>query len=51
LNSAAELIDRAADLAAQSTTLTHDNDRRWRVFRERLLALTGKRDPDSAAEG
>jgi hypothetical protein len=46
LNSASELIDRAADLAAQSATLTHDNDRRWRLFRERLLALTKKPPPE-----
>lgn len=32
LYSAAELVDRAADLAAQSAMLIHDNERRWRVF-------------------
>jgi hypothetical protein len=42
LNSASELLDRAADLTAQSATLTHDNDRRWRVFRARLVELTGE---------
>lgn len=45
LYSAAELIDRAADLASVSASLTHDNDRRWRVFRDRVHALSG-----SAAE-
>lgn len=32
LYSAAELIDRAADLVALSATVVHDNERRWRVF-------------------
>jgi hypothetical protein len=36
LYSAAELIDRAADLAAEAATLVHDNERRWRVFRSRV---------------
>jgi hypothetical protein len=39
LHSAAELIDRAADLAAESAALVHDNERRWRVFRARVVAL------------
>jgi hypothetical protein len=34
--SAAELIDQAADLAAQSSILVHRNERRWRVFGERV---------------
>jgi hypothetical protein len=34
LYSAAELLDRAADLTAESATLVHDNERRWRVFRQ-----------------
>jgi hypothetical protein len=33
LYSAAELVDRAADLAAESATLVHDNEYRWRRFR------------------
>ena len=37
---AAELIDRAADLVAESAALVHDNERRWRVFRGRVEALT-----------
>ncbi len=37
--SASELLDRAADLAAESAALVHDNDRRWRVFRTRVEAL------------
>ena len=40
LRSASELIDRAADLAAESATLVHDNDRRWRIFRERAAAVS-----------
>lgn len=35
LFSIAELLDRAVDLMAQSAALVHDNERRWRVFRER----------------
>lgn len=39
LFSASELIDRAADLMADSATLVHENDRRWRVFGERVREL------------
>ncbi|MFE7806738.1 hypothetical protein ACFU51_19115 [Streptomyces sp. NPDC057430] len=39
LYSASELLDRAADLMAESATLVHDNERRWRVFRARIRAL------------
>ncbi|MDD7942811.1 hypothetical protein PHK61_30790 [Actinomycetospora lutea] len=35
LHSAAEVISRAADLCGESSRLVHDNQRRWRVFRER----------------
>lgn len=41
LFSAAELIDHAADLYSDSAGLVHDNERRWRVFRARVVALTG----------
>jgi hypothetical protein len=41
LFSASELIDHAADLVAQSAGLVHDNERRWRVFHDRVAALTG----------
>lgn len=41
LHSACELIDHAADLAAQSASLVHENERRWRVFRERVARLAG----------
>lgn len=36
LYSAAELVDRAADLACESSALVHQNERRWRVFREHV---------------
>ena len=39
LYSASELIDRAADLA-ESASRVHDNERRWRVFSERVRELT-----------
>lgn len=39
LYSASELLDRASDLMAESATLVHDNDRRWRVFGERVGRL------------
>lgn len=39
--SAAELIDRAADLLAEGSVLLHDSERRWRIFRERIAALRG----------
>lgn len=42
LFSASELLDHASDLAAQSATLTHENERRWRVFHERVQRLTSR---------
>ncbi|WP_327134835.1 hypothetical protein OG311_33860 [Streptomyces sp. NBC_01343] len=39
LYSASELFDRAADLLAESATLVHENERRWRVFRSRVREL------------
>jgi len=36
LYSAAELISHAADLCSESAGLVHDNERRWRVFRQRV---------------
>jgi hypothetical protein len=41
LYSASELIDRAADLASISGMLVHDNERRWRVFRDKIQKLKG----------
>jgi hypothetical protein len=39
LYSAAELVDRAADLLAEGAVLVHDGERRWRVFHERVEAI------------
>lgn len=39
LFSASELLDRAADLLAESATLVRDNERRWRVFGARVRRL------------
>jgi hypothetical protein len=41
LFSASELIDRAADLLAESAVLVHENERRWRVFRRRVDQISG----------
>jgi hypothetical protein len=48
LHSAAELINRAADLASESAGLVNDNERRWRIFRERVRDIVGERHPDPA---
>ncbi|MCF4136286.1 hypothetical protein L1856_04420 [Streptomyces sp. Tue 6430] len=39
LYAASELLDRAADLMAESAMLVHGNERRWRVFRARVREL------------
>jgi hypothetical protein len=39
LYSAAELVDRAADLLAEGAVLVHDSERRWRIFWQRVEAL------------
>ncbi len=39
LYAAAELIDRAADMLAESAVLVHESERRWRIFWERVQAL------------
>lgn len=39
LYSASELVDRASDLLAESATLVHQNERRWRVFGDRVREL------------
>jgi hypothetical protein len=44
VHSAAEMINRAADLCSDSAGLVNDNERRWRVFRERVVAITGAVD-------
>ncbi len=50
LYSAAELLDRAADIVSESTTLTHDNERRWRVFRQRVEQWTHAPAASQAAQ-
>jgi len=37
------MFDHAADLAAQSAILTHENERRWRVFHQRVQQLSQTR--------
>ena len=37
--SAAELLDQAADLTLRSATLVRGNERRWRVFHDRVAGL------------
>jgi len=39
LYTACELLDAAADLYTRSSTLVHENERRWRVFAERVHRL------------
>jgi len=42
LYSAAELAGRAADLLSESAGLVHDNERRWRVFHQRVEAVVNQ---------
>jgi hypothetical protein len=44
VHSAAELINRAADLCSDSAGLVNDNERRWRIFRQRVIAITAATD-------
>jgi heme oxygenase len=44
LYAAAELINHAADLSAASSVLTHEDERRWRIFRERVEQITARAD-------
>jgi hypothetical protein len=48
LYSAAELMSRAADLSSESAGLVHDNERRWRVFRQRVAEVVDAGDADAA---
>jgi hypothetical protein len=41
LHSAGELVNRAADLCSDSAGLVNDNERRWRVTRERIAGAVG----------
>ena len=45
LYAAAELINHAADLGAASSVLTHENERRWRIFHERVEQITTPAHP------
>ena len=38
--SVAEMLDHAADLLSDYAGLVHDNERRWRTFRERVVTIT-----------
>jgi hypothetical protein len=55
LYAAAEVISRAADLCCESGELVHDNERRWRVTRERteqlVRAITAGDGPAAPATG
>jgi hypothetical protein len=46
LYSAAEMLNHAADLYSESAGLDNDNERRWRVFRARVLELLADGAPD-----
>ena len=39
--STAELVSHAADLCSDSAGLVHDNERRWRTFREGVKTIVG----------
>ena len=43
LYAAAELINHAADLSAASSALTHEDERRWRIFHERIEQMARER--------
>jgi hypothetical protein len=45
LYAAAEVISRAADLCSESAQLVHDNERRWRVTRDRIEQVAGAMTP------
>jgi hypothetical protein len=45
LHAACDLIDHAGDLGAQSAALVHANERRWRMFRERVEELASAATP------
>jgi hypothetical protein len=50
LHSAAELVGHAADLLSDSAGLVHDNEPRWRRFRERVVALVRELDARDTAQ-
>ena len=45
LFSAAEMLNHAADLYSESAGLDNDNERRWRIFRTRVLELLALHRP------
>jgi hypothetical protein len=47
LYSAAELISHAADLCSDSAGLVHDNERRWRTFRQHVTSLVSTTGNDA----
>jgi hypothetical protein len=47
LYSAAELISHAADLCSGSAGLVHDNERRWRTFRQRVSEIAAASQGDA----
>jgi hypothetical protein len=49
LHSAAEIINRAADLCSDSAGLVNDNERRWRLFHERVATIVHGAEAASAA--
>ncbi|SNS08393.1 hypothetical protein SAMN04488107_1261 [Geodermatophilus saharensis] len=54
LYATAEVVSRAADLCCESAELVHDNERRWRVTRERteqLVRAMTAGDAPAAATG
>jgi hypothetical protein len=51
LHSAAEIINRAADLCSDSAGLVNDNERRWRVFRDRVATIAQPNGQGLASPG
>lgn len=51
LYAAAEVLSRAADLCCESAELVHDNERRWRVSRERTEQLVQAMTADDGHSG
>jgi hypothetical protein len=50
LFAASELIDHGADLLAQTSVITRDNERRWRVFHQRIDEII-ESAPDVSVRG
>ncbi|WP_231137586.1 hypothetical protein [Rhodococcus opacus] len=44
------MLDYAADLAARSAVLTHENERRWQIFHERVDQIVGAADTPGGNE-